>query len=634
MKPWLASIALIVLLAPGCSNGPAQGDPYRRGVAALAKGDARTARVEFLNVIKADPANKAARIMQARTYLKLGDGIAAEAEVDRARALGVPVALTLPLKAHALLLQDRPADALRVLAGASGAYAEWMRARSHDALGDDAQAAADYERAIALAPRDSAIWTDAARFRRSNGALADAMQAADRAVAADPANAEALTLRGELTRGQYGLRAALPWFDRAIQIDDNYVDAHLERAATLGEMGAMHAMLAETRRVLALSPNNAMAFYLQAVLAARAGNFGLARSLYQRTQGRMDGQPAAMLLESAIDYAVGDPREAAERLAALTRMQPDNRKALRLLAAARWKAGDAAGTVAAVRPLADRPDADSYSLSLMGDALAKLGNGREAASYLARAARPGERAASALLGASGDIDALRGEAQAKPGDAQAQIRLIRALLNGGRNEEALQRARSLSSAYSGAPDAHVLLGDVLAGQGDYAAAADAYRRAANIAFTEPVAMRMIDALDRSGRAEAASNVLGLFLQQNPRSIPAQLLAAARFMAARQWDEAIRIYEDLRVQTGDNDAMMLNNLAWAYGELGDYRSALPLAKRAWQLDRDNPGTADTFGWLLFKSGIGKAQGLILLERAANAAPSNGDIRRHLSAARGG
>ncbi|HJQ16337.1 MAG TPA: tetratricopeptide repeat protein [Allosphingosinicella sp.] len=619
MKPWLASTLPLMLLAPGCSNAPAAGNPYSRGVAALEKGDARTARVEFLNVIKADPASKAARIMQARTYLKLGDGIAAEAEADRARALGVATALTSPLKAHALLLQDRPADALQVLADASGAYAEWMRARAHDALGEDAEAAKDYERATALAPRDAAIWTDAARFRRSTGALADAMQAADRAVAADPANVEALTLRGELTRGQYGLRAALPWFDRAIEIDDSHVNAHLERAATLGEMGAMHAMLAETRKVLALSPKNAMAFYLQAVLAARAGDFGLARSLYQRTQGRMDGRPAAMLLESAIDYAAGDPRQAAGRLAALAQMQPYNRKALRLLAAARWKAGDIAGTIAAVQPLADRPDADSYSLSLMGDALAKLGKGREAASYLARAAHPGERAASALFEVSGDIDALRGEAQANPGDAPAQIALIRALLNDGRNGEALARARALAGAYPGTPDAHMLVGDALAVQGDDAAAADAYRKAANIAFTEPVAMRMIDALDRSGQAGAASDVLGLFLQQNPRSVPAQLLAAARYMAARQWGQAIRIYETLRVQTGDNDAMMLNNLAWAYAEQGDYRSALPLAKRAWQLDRDNPGTADTFGWLLFKSGIGKPQGLILLERAANAAP---------------
>ena len=46
--------------------------------------------------------------------------------------------------------------------------------------------------------------------------------------------------------------------------------------------------------------------------------------------------------------------------------------------------------------------------------------------------------------------------------------------------------------------------------------------------------------------------------------------------------------------------MLNNLAWAYAETGDFASAVPLARRAWSLDRDNPATADTLGWLLFKA----------------------------------
>ena len=32
-----------------------------------------------------------------------------------------------------------------------------------------------------------------------------------------------------------------------------------------------------------------------------------------------------------------------------------------------------------------------------------------------------------------------------------------------------------------------------------------------------------------------------------------------------------------------------------------KRAIPLARRAWALDRDNPATADTLGWILFKSG---------------------------------
>jgi tetratricopeptide (TPR) repeat protein len=168
-------------------------------------------------------------------------------------------------------------------------------------------------------------------------------------------------------------------------------------------------------------------------------------------------------------------------------------------------------------------------------------------------------------------------------------------------------------------------------RGAFAAAAQEYRKAANLAFTEPVAMRLIEALERSGQPAASTQVLELFLQQNPRSVSAQLLAANRYLQARQWAAAINLYEGLRRRLGDRDAVMLNNLAWAYSERGDYERAIPLARKAWTLDKDNPATADTLGWLLFKSGKDKAGGLALLQRAARGAPSDADIMRHLEAA---
>ena len=97
--------------------------------------------------------------------------------------------------------------------------------------------------------------------------------------------------------------------------------------------------------------------------------------------------------------------------------------------------------------------------------------------------------------------------------------------------------------------------------------------------------------------------------------------------------ASAVYEGLRARIGNNDATILNNLAWAYSESGDLERAVPLARRAWALDRDNPATADTLGWLLFKSGR-RAEGLVLLEQAARGAPSDADIRRRLAQARAG
>jgi tetratricopeptide (TPR) repeat protein len=269
----------------------------------------------------------------------------------------------------------------------------------------------------------------------------------------------------------------------------------------------------------------------------------------------------------------------------------------------------------------------------MGKALAKLGDDQAASFYLARAASPQQRSASALATiavSDSELVQLRKGASAS-GDPQQRIRLVAALLGRGQGDEALQLARQVQAQNPGVPDAHMLVGDALGTRGDFAGAAREYRKAANLAFTEPVAMRMIEALQRSGQTAAAAQVLQLFREQNPRSVPAALLAAAGHMQAQDWRQAIRIYESLRSRLGNSDAVLLNNLAWAYSESGDYERAIPLARKAWTLDKDNPATADTLGWLLFRSG-NKAEGLALLQRAAKGAPTDAQIAQHLRAAR--
>jgi len=631
----LAAPLLALALLAACSGRT--GTAYERGLAAFDSGDVRTARVEFLNALQADPEDKAARVMQARVDLALGDGVAAESEIARARQSGVPPGETAHLLAHAKLLQGDARAALAEAAGADGeheAYAARIRGRAYMALGESGNALAAFNRALVLAPADSSVWTDVARFRRSCGDVAGALEAADRAVAARPRNAEALVLRGVLTRGQYGLAAAIPWFDRALDVDGGNVEALIERAITYGDIGRMSDMLADAREIHRLTGGHPTAYYLEAVLAARARNFALARSLWERTQGAFDGTPAGRLLLSAIDFETGNEEQAARRLAGLVADQPGNRRARRLLAAAQWRMGDAAATVATLRPIADRPDADSYSLSLTGRALARLGNASGAALYLARAARPQPGALTALdpLG-EGDFAAVRRAAEEAPANGPAQVRLISALLARGQTDEALARARRLQADNPGAPEVHVLVGDALGVRGDFAAAAEQYRRAANLAFSEAVAMRLIDSLQRSGQAAAAETVLNLFVQQNPRSVPGLILIGGQAMRQQNWLFAIAIYEGLRARIGNNDATILNNLAWAYSESGDNPRALPLARRAWALDRDNPATADTLGWLLFKSGR-RAEGLFLLQQAARGAPTDSDIRRRLAYARGG
>ena len=90
--------------------------------------------------------------------------------------------------AHALLLQgqaERAAAEARKAGPAHAAYADRMLGQAYQLLGRMEDAAKAFDRALAAAPDDGALWTDIADFRRATGETAGAIEAADRAVALD-----------------------------------------------------------------------------------------------------------------------------------------------------------------------------------------------------------------------------------------------------------------------------------------------------------------------------------------------------------------------------------------------------------------------------------------------------------------
>ncbi len=216
--------------------------------------------------------------------------------------------------------------------------------------------------------------------------------------------------------------------------------------------------------------------------------------------------------------------------------------------------------------------------------------------------------------------------------AAEDLRPVRDLLQQGLGQDALTRAQALQAEHPGSADVHLLAGDARAMLGDFTGAARDYRRAADLAFTESTVLRLGEALKRSGQRADAAHVFQRFLARNPDNAAVLTAAGNNALEAADWPRAIRMYERVRRRTGEEDAILLNNLAWAYSEQEDYGRALPLAEKAWSLDQTTAATADTLGWILFKSGTDHARARLLLEQAARAAPSDPRIRSHLEAVR--
>ncbi|MGK2910149.1 MAG: tetratricopeptide repeat protein [Sphingobium sp.] len=608
----------------------------QRALVALAKNDPRAARVELMNAIRADPSWSVARIAQARVMLALGDGQSAQGELERARSLGAKLGATRHLMAHALFLTGDYASALKEaqapdLIPEQAAYAARIAACAHQALGQTPQAAAAFEQSLILGPKDAATWIDVSRFHLGHGDRAAALTASDRAMALAPRDPAALTLRAELIRDQYGMKASLPWFDQALAIDANYLPALTQYAATLTEMGQAQKALSLTRRIVALDAKNARAFYIQAVIAARAGNMDLARRMMDKVGGRLDAEPAMLLFRGIIYLANGNAALATEPLKALVQVQPFNFQARLLYGRALFESGQRQDADAILAPLAQRPDADSYTLTMAARVRAVLGDEAGSEALLARAARP-DMGASTLLPLDPDIGSLAAQANADTRAAGPNISYVRILLSRGEAGQALGRAATLRDANRGAPEAHVALGDALAQAGRWDQAANNYVAAANLNYSENVALRLASAWTRAGLPARADQTLTLYLQQNPGSIGANRLAASAWMHSDDWVRASAALEAVRARIGNDDAYLLADLSWANLGLGDTPRALTYAEHAYRLFPASPITTDAYGWMLFKARGPNQASIDLLEKAVALAPGNALLARRLEAAR--
>ena len=620
----------IVLLARRASAPDPRGE-LQESLAALARGNYSAARNHAIAAANG-PDGAPANAVLARTYLLLGDGVAAEGALNRAVAAGMPQARLHQLFADAWLLQGDPDRALAEAARTTPRYAGYaarVRARAMAAQGDVPGATRVLEALIARNPRNAYAITDLGRIRFDAGDILAADLAAHRAVATNAVNLDAQVLAGEVVRSRYGLVAALPWFERALARDAYYHPALIAYAATAGEAGRYSAMLGASRRALAARPGSPQALYLQSVMAARAGNRDLARDLLAKMGDAGLETPGVVLLTGLLAYADGGYEQAVVSFREIVGRQPMNLVGRRLLGAALLRSGDARGALDMLRPLALRSDADSYTLGLVGRAFEAIGERDWAARFLDRAARPLLAASRPFDGDNG-VAVLANEVAEAPGDPTVSVPFIRGLIDAGNPDAAYRAAQQIAAVSPGVPDAQLLAGDVLASAGRFGPALANYRQAANLRFDEPTLLRLAEAAGRAGQPRQGAEALALYLSQNPQSIVARRALANMQLGVRDWNAAIDTLEALRDAVGPRDAVLMAQLAYAYAGAGDAKGATLYGRAAYVMTPMNPAVCDAYGWALYENGD-TPSALQLLVKAAKLAPAHAGIRWHFAQA---
>lgn len=464
-----------------------------------------------------------------RAALHAGDGVGAEIALKRELERGAPVAALAPYLGEAELVQGDLREARRWLG--EGAFAPevtahgfHMQGRLRLREGDLAGAGKAFDRALTSTPDNPEVWVDVARLRYRGGEQAQAVDASRKALALGPDNPAALLLRAQMVRDAGGNAAALPLLERGLQAAPDNPDLLSDYAATLGELGRAKDMLAAVRRLAAAAPGDRRPLYLQAVLAARAGNAELARGLLQRS-GDLDREmPAAILLLALVDLDNGNPASAAQGLDRLLRRQPDNQRVEALLAHSLAAAGNERELIAR---LAGRAHG-RYLALLVGRAYEATGDRAKAAPYLDRAfaAPSGVRVVALPADRPLDVASLRGTV-----DGANTIALVRGQITAGRKGEARATAAQWLRSFPGSADALGLAGDAAMAASDERGALRHYRAAAAIRRPWPLTKRMAAALEAAGDPAAAEALVAAHLAGEPNNAEAAALLS-RSVAAR------------------------------------------------------------------------------------------------------
>lgn len=529
----------------------------------------------------------------AAAAIARGDGLSAEVAARRALAEGKPHAAVDAYLGEAALLQKDYDDARQWLA--PGVFDAASAQRGFHALGrlevhqgNDAAAAKDFDRALQAGPPDARLWVDIGRMRYVAGEQHLAADALNRALAIDPAEPQALTLQADLIRDSIGFEAALPWFERAVKIAPNDLGLLGEYAATLADVGRYGDMLTVVRFMVKTDKTDPRAYFLQAVLAARAGDDELARRLLWQTKGEYDETPAGLLLEGVLEFRDGSAELAVDKFDELAKRQPDNEIAARLLARALLADGDASDVVARFADMVARPEASPYMLTLVARAYEQLDRRDLAAPLLDRAAIASDTGVKPLqLSQYGALALYQGAGDSSL-DAALAMPQLRQMLSEGRGPDAMVYAKRLHAKYPNSSDVEVLVGDTALLGGDPADALRAYASAAQVRWTASLAKRIAAADVRLGQDGAAAAELQAYLAQHPNAREICALLGRAAASEGDWARAAMLLgHAAELPGGDDDPQALAQLAEAELHVGDGARALANARRAYALQRTSP-----------------------------------------------
>jgi putative PEP-CTERM system TPR-repeat lipoprotein len=419
-----------------------------------------------------------------------------------------------------------------------------------------------------------------------------------------PQDPVAYNLTGLTYLAQDKLDEASERFDKALAVDPEFVTAELNLARVDVARSDLDAAKQRYERVLARQPAHLTALLGLSALAERRGD---AEAMVAWLQKAQEANPRALAPGIALARHFiqnKEPLKAVSAATSLASQYPDNAAVLEVLARAQALAGDNSAAVRALEQLAEQRPDDGQLQYLIGGAKWKVGD---------------------LAGARNAFDKA---SRLDPSLVNARVAQAAVAFEDGRVGEAMEIAKQLQADHPDSPLGLQLEGDLYLKQKRPDLAIPPLEGALAMERTSAVVLALASAYVDQQQVPKAIELMEGWYAEQPNDLQVLGRLALLQQQAGRTRDAIASYERL-IASDQKGSVVLNNLAWLYQEVGDER-ALETARQAYDLEPSRPEVADTYGWILLKSGKA-GEALSILQQAYVSYPTQTEIGFHVAVA---
>jgi cellulose synthase operon protein C len=528
--------------------------------------------------------------------------------LSKAASSGNADADTLDLLGRAYALAGKPEQAVqsmeRAVALAPGNADILTRLASiRMNTGDSAHAAGDLEKVLQMAPEQAGAAEALVVAAISSGEIDRAAVALERVRKAQGDSETVGNLAALIKMAQLDMAGAEALLNDTIKRFPDAIQPRINLAKVLVAEDRAPEAQAVLAEVLKRQPTQPLALASMVALLRRQGKAAEAVTLVENAHAAAPKDDELTIALTNLYLGTGEQRKALAQLDVLLKDQPANVTLLAAKARVQGVLGMPAEAQATWRSVLEAAPANTDARRTLADLLV---------------ATQDNDGAKAVLAEGLKLD---------PGNQALMQTYLQIVFRTAGLDAALALGDQLARDPKNLPAASWLKGDAYMLAGRFVDAATLYAAELRPESSTTLVLRLVRALNATGRSEQASQTLRDWLAAHPDDdVAAEALASLDLVARRFLDAETHLQAVLRKRPSDAGA--LNNLAWVYQQRNDARARI-LAQKAF-LVAPTPQAADTLGWILVTSGDA-GTGLPLLRQAATQLGNDPSIQYHLAVA---